>query len=238
MRHKDVRLCPVGSLAFYLAYRFSITREFEGFALEDWLENSHWFDQKLLVEVFRPDRDFTVCMSNDTYSKAIKEVLNKLGIASNHWVHLGRTLGPKILEFLEIEAEEIRRLGNWDPKIQEKSYSLKLPMKAIRAIAGFVLANGMHYNPRTTMVVSEELARKTPFGFAWDAEEFVLSRMLQAEEAIKYTAVQFLRCMKELSNILLQDAAAILYLYPERREHPLFQLECFKNDEFEVSRCE
>ena len=170
MRHKDVQLCPVGSLAFYLAYRFSITREFEGFALEDWLENSHWFNQKLLVEVFRLDRDFTICMSNDTYSKAIKEVLNKLGIASNHWVHLGRTLGPKILEFLEIEAEEIRWLGNWDPKIQEKSYSLKLPMKAIRAIAGFVLANGMHYNPRTTMVVSEELARKTPFGFAWDAE--------------------------------------------------------------------
>lgn len=232
MRHKDVRLCAVGALSFYLAYRFVITREFEAMQLEDWMDNSKWFDQKLLVESFRPDGDFTVCMSNDTYSKAIKQVLQKLSIASNHWVHLGRTLGPKILEFLEVEAEEIRRLGNWDPKIQEKSYSTKLPMKAIRAIAGFVLANGMHYNPRTRLVVTEELCKLTPLGFAWEAEEFVSRRMLDGEE--KYTAVQFLRCMKQLSIVLLQDAAAIISLYPDRREHPLFRLDCFQHDEFQV----
>lgn len=233
MRHKDVRLCAVGALAYYLAYRFSITKEFADMELEGWLENSTWFDQKLLVESFRPDRNFTKSMSNDTYSKAIKEVLTKLSIASNHWVHLGRTLGPKILEFLQVEGEEIRRLGNWDPKIQEKSYSTKLPMKAIRAIAGFTLANGMHYNIRTTLAVGEELARSTPFGFAWDAEEFISKRMLEGEE--KFTAVQFLRCMKEMSIILVQDAAATISQYPERREHPIFRLDCFQRDDFRVS---
>ena len=235
MRHKDVRLCAVGALSFYLAYRFSITQEFDGMRLLDWLVNSAWFDQKLLVEAFYPDRDYTKCMSNDdTYSKAVCQVLTKLGISSNHWVHLGQTLGPKILEFLEVEAEEIHRLGNWDPKIQEKSYSTKLPMKAIRAIAGFILANGMHYNPRTRVTVSETLCRCTPFGFAWDAEEFVTQRMHEGEES-KFTAVQFLRCMQQLPVVLLQDAAAIISLYPDRREHPIFRLECFQNDEFQVS---
>jgi hypothetical protein len=58
-------------------------------------------------------------MANDACANAIKDVLGKLGLASSHWVHLGRTSGPKLLELLELEVEEIQRLGNWDPKTQE-----------------------------------------------------------------------------------------------------------------------
>jgi hypothetical protein len=50
-RHKDVSLCSVVALAFYLMFLFSVTREFESFTLEDWLENSKWFDIKLLVDL-------------------------------------------------------------------------------------------------------------------------------------------------------------------------------------------
>ena len=48
-------------------------------------------------------------------------------IASNHWLHLRHQLGAKILEFLDELNKEIRKLGNWDPSIQETSYSTKLP---------------------------------------------------------------------------------------------------------------
>ena len=93
----------------------------------------------------------------------------------------------------------------------------------------------MHYNPRTWLVVTEELCKLTPLGFAWEAEEFVSRQMLDGEE--KYTVVQqFLRCMKQLSIVLLQDAAAIISLYPDRREHPLFHLDSFQQYEFQV-RC-
>ena len=39
-RHKDVNLCCIGGLAFYLQYRFHCTGEFRDMALEDWLDNS------------------------------------------------------------------------------------------------------------------------------------------------------------------------------------------------------
>ena len=91
MRHKDVLLCPIGALALYLALRFELSNEFkDGFVLEDWLDNSKWFDVKLLVDVWGTDT--TKAMKNDTYANAIKEVLTFLKIVSNHWVHLGRKI--------------------------------------------------------------------------------------------------------------------------------------------------
>jgi hypothetical protein len=84
-----------------------------------------------------------------------------LGIVALHLVHLGCNLGPKILEMLEEESDWIHQLGNWNPSVQDSNYSTKLPMRPIRKLAGFVHANGMHYNPRTMVEVPEELARIT-----------------------------------------------------------------------------
>jgi len=164
----------MGGLSFYLAMRFLMTKEFEDFDFNDFLDNSKWFDIKLLTDATRSDHDHNKPMANDTYAKGVKSVLGKLGISSRHWVHLGRTLGPKLLELLEVEAEEIRLLGNWDPKTQETTYSTKLPMKAVRASNGFYHANGMHFNPRTVIggPEFERLKKKTPFAWADDAVEF------------------------------------------------------------------
>ena len=135
-RHKDVRLCCVGALAFYLMYRFSVTREFEEFTLEDWLDNSKWFSIKLLVDL--NGGDFT-----KSYADAIKMILLFLGIAAMHLLHLGRNLGAKILEMLEEENSAIQTMGNWNPSMQSSCYSTKLPMQPIRKLAGFADANGM-----------------------------------------------------------------------------------------------
>ena len=54
-----------------------------------------------------------------------------------------------------MNSDEIRLLGNWEPKIQEMSYSTKLPMAAICAMGGFETSQGMHYNPHT--IVTEGL---------------------------------------------------------------------------------
>jgi hypothetical protein len=60
-----------------------MTRECEEFTLLDWLDNSKWFDVKLLVDATKLGTDYFKVMSNDVYVKAIKEVLGELGIASN-----------------------------------------------------------------------------------------------------------------------------------------------------------
>ena len=216
-----------------LAMRFSITQEFADFSTDDWLDNGRWFDVKLLVDLTKTT---TLCdpMSNNTYSKGMKSVLEVLSIPSKHWVHLGRTMGPKILEMLETESEEIRRLGNWDPKMQEARYSTKLPLPAMRDMAGFTIASGMYYNPRTAVVPPDELMMLMPFRFAIDKSESVESAIgNQTEQG--YTAVCFLRFLKDMSQIFLQDAAVIWLLHEERKAHPIFTMEIFSSLEWTVS---
>jgi hypothetical protein len=230
MRHKTVERCCVGGLAFYLGVRFHLTREFEDFTVDDWLDNSKWFDVKLLVDATKSGTDLCNAMSNDVYSKAIKRVLGELGIASNHWVHLGRVTGPKILEMLEVEAEDIRILGNWNPTMQEQCYSTKLPMKPIRGIAGFSEASGMHYNVRTTVVSELSLLQATPFGYLIKACD-----ELGGVGNSAYTAVCFLRLMKEMAQIFLQDGAVLMIEHPGPCSHPLFTLPVFQNPLWDVS---
>jgi hypothetical protein len=233
MRHIDVRLCPVGALSFYLSMRFNVTHEFEDFHLCDWLDNSKWFDVKLLVDP--SGGEFSREMSNDLYAKAIKQVLLSMGIAALHLVHLGRNLGPKLLEMLEEESDAIRQLGNWNPSMQDSCYSTKLPMRPIRKLAGFVAANGMHYNPRTQVEVPEELARLAPIG-RWAIDAFEKVEGAISDSGLpKFTAYNVLKFMVELNKTFLQDAATMMLQYPERIVNPLFRLEVFQTDEFEVS---
>jgi hypothetical protein len=97
------------------------------FTAHDWLESKTWFDIKLLGDATRSDTDHCKVIANNMYDDVIKATLRGLNIPSNHWMHLGHTLGLKILELLEEESKDIRRLGNYNPSIQESSYSIKLP---------------------------------------------------------------------------------------------------------------
>ena len=242
MRHKDVRLCPIGALAFFLGFRFNRTKELEKLSIDDWLVNSAWFDIKLLTDPFGNGGrlDNTKSINSSTYSDAMHKVLDKHNIPSNHWLHLGRTLGPKLLERSQISSDEIRQLGNWELKIQELCYSTKLPMRPIRSIAGFEANEGMHLNPRVRVRPPEALLKKTPFWFAYPVLEEVLKRIQDLDrcENKKFTVYQFLRCMRELAVIFLQDAAVMLAMYGSKEKenrgaHPLFRLPCFKCKEFD-----
>lgn len=230
MRAKNVFHCSVGAFALYLAQRFEITKEFDDYEVEDFLDNERWFKVKLLVDAFTDDT--TKEMSGDGYSKAAGKVTRSLGIASKKFMHLGRNLGPKLLELKEVSPEDIKQLGNWNPSMQEKHYSTKIPMVPIRAAAGFDVADGMHYNPRTILDPPVSLVMQTPFAFAMNLIDYVKCEIEEGAE--KYTAYHFLLLMHDLAVILLQDAAAMLVLDPDRKEHPLFDLQVFKSLEFKV----
>ena len=179
-------------------------------------------------------------MANDTCAKAVKKVSGELGLTSNHWLHLGRTLGPKILELLELEQDAIRQLGNWDPRTQEASHSTKLPMKAIRAASGFVLAGGMHCNARTVVEGPEfeRLKKLTPLAWAHDAVAFFEERF--AEHGVledHCTAFQFCKFVAELNTVFLQDAAAMLVKFPQRSTRAMFQMPVFLDADWPVSIC-
>jgi uncharacterized damage-inducible protein DinB len=199
-----------------------------------WLENKRWYKIKLLVDAVRSDANREKAMANDTYGNAIKRVCADLMIASRHWLHLGRQLGSKILEFLEELKEEIRNLGNWDPKIQETSYSTKLPWRPMRKLAGFTTGNNMYYNPRTMVEPPESLIEKTPFSRFLTPYEYV-EQKIQNDNADCWTAFEYLKLMKLLAVVFLQDAAAMWVLHPERKKHPIFLMPVFLDPEWLVS---
>lgn len=68
-RHKNVLLCCIGALAFYLMYRFYVTGEFADMTTDDWLDNSKWFEIKLLADTNGSDR--TQEMRNDGYARGM-----------------------------------------------------------------------------------------------------------------------------------------------------------------------
>ena len=231
-RHKDVRLCPIGGLGLYYFYRFETTGEFRDLTVEDWLDNSKWFDIKLLVDVNGSDN--TKAIQNDSFSDHMKSVLDRLSLPNNKILHLGRNVGAKTLDLHEVSEEDIRRMGNWNPSIFDKSYSSKIPMAAIRKLAGFVEDHKFYFVPRTAVEPPAELLHSTPIGkWCYNALEAVLEKDVDGKHI---TAVMVLRFMCELNKIVIQDVAAMSVLYStERGNHPMFlDMECFKSEEFDT----
>ena len=238
-RHKDVTLCPIGALSFYLALRFFLTKEFLDIDSDFFLKNENWFNIRLLANAYGKRPNHTQFpLKNDTYSKSIRKALVELGLPNHKLKHLGRGLGVKILEADDVHSEYIRQLGNWNLNATDTSYSAKLPMPAIRNAAGFVLGNGLYCNPRTVLEVPEELLKQSPLGKPFlvehDRIKVQVARSTQRKETPKFTSLAFLNFMRELNIVLFQDAAAMIVKHPDRRNNPLYQLPCLSSTIFQV----
>ncbi|KAG7373671.1 centromere DNA-binding like protein [Nitzschia inconspicua] len=148
-------------------------------------------------------------------SHCLPPLNNALGIPTQHYVHLGRVLGSVLAEADGDDNELIRILGNRDPKIQEKAYSSKLPMKSIRS--------------RELALEATEVSITMLGQLSSPQANYFLS----PAEARPIAAV-FLDFMMMLKVVVLQDAAATMVLHPERSVHQLFQLDVFKSDCFKA----
>ena len=111
MRHKDVRICAVGAMAMYLAYRFYYSGEFVGDNAPDWGDNKSWFRIKILTDGSSDPEKTSQPMNSRTYSDKIRDTFKNLGIHASVAGHWGRHAGPLQLELMEIPPEWIRLLG-------------------------------------------------------------------------------------------------------------------------------
>jgi Centromere DNA-binding protein complex CBF3 subunit, domain 2 len=231
-RHRLVELCCIGAIAQYLQFRIDCTNEFKDMTVEDWMDNKSWFDIKFLVDINGADNTKGMC--SDTYSEHVKRVLKRLNLPTNKLCHLGRNVGSKWLDLMEVNAEEIRRMGQWNNTVYDNSYSSKLPMNVMRNLAGYNSSNGLYYNTRTTVMPSQALCKMTPLGsFAYRALNELVKTDLEGKHQ---TAYETLRFFCDLSVIFLQDAAAMLLLHPDRGGHQMYDMACFASSEFQVRR--
>ena len=148
IRAKDVRLCPLGALGYYLLARFNLTKEFEPSSCPDFRDNASWYGIKLLVGFGTGAEGRKKQMSYQSYYNFIKKILLSQGIGSNHFQHLGRVVGSAKLQFKEIDDDLIRQLGNWQVSVRDLAYSTNLSLKAMRAAADFTDCDGMFFCPR------------------------------------------------------------------------------------------
>ena len=228
MRAKNVFECPVGALSFYLLCRFHVSGEMS--PPPDFTKNSSWFGIKLLTDGAQQNSFKSIKPS--THASHAREVLMELKMSCNSLLHLGRTLGPRWLELLEQETKDTQNLGNWNPDTQQKHYSTKLPMKVLRSMAGFVSADGMHFNPRTVVEPPADLVEQM---FPWlaSAEETVSVFESRCVRNNLPTAKAFLSVIRKSATIALQDAASMKHYEPERFSRCLlFAMPVFRADGF------
>lgn len=224
-RHIDPSRCSIGANAFYLIYRFHHLNEMS--PPPDFWVNDSWYSIKILTEFCSTNN--TISISTQTYCNTIKAFGEKLGIPTNHYVHIGRVLGSVKAQFKECDSEDLRNLGNWENCVHTSHYGLKLPLKILRKKAGFFNGKKCHFHPRTTLEPPAELTKQV---FPWldQAWDSLTSHTNYA--TLRPTAHQFLKMMKFLCVVSLQDAAALLLKDPSCITHPLFQIPPFTSPLF------
>ena len=221
----DVNLCPVGALGFYLMYRFARSKEMEQI---DFSDNKDWFNIKLLTS-FQSTKPYNEkCMQDKSYATAVKRICKKERIPTSHFVHIGRVLGSYECELNKDLREDISNLGNWGLNVQETRYSTKIPMGIIRSKAR--LSHKVNWNPRIGLSPPKVL---TDSVFPWLGAARAKLDMDGKGNEMKVTARCFLLLMKDLAEIVIQDAAALAVEFPERMAHPMFQSPIFRSIEFQ-----
>jgi hypothetical protein len=130
MRHKNVSMCSIGALGFYLMSRFEVTGE-----IFDFETNKSWFNRKLLVS---PTHAKTLDkeMSFQHYPIVLKQIFSGLGIVIEKYFHFGRFYGNMDGELNgDLSSAELENLGNWLMTQREECYSTKLPLRPMRVMA-------------------------------------------------------------------------------------------------------
>ena len=213
-----VERCAIGGQAFYFYARFLYTKELDEI---DFSKNSDWFNIKLCTDCRTQNN--TTGLNDKTYYKSIKSACEKLSIPSKHFIHFGRSCGSVLAELEELDRYNINDLGNWNVDTRRDVYSAKLPMKAMRVMAGHSEQKGSVFVARDQVIPAESLQLQV-FPFLEKA-----LGTLQGHTVSHPTAMSFLSLLKRLRIVLLQDAAEMIVI---GRSHVIFTNGVFKSNDF------
>ena len=166
-------------------------------------------------------------MCKGTYTKKITDCLQELGIPSKKKEHFGRNTGPAIMDVEEVCGLDQRNMGNWAADVFQKNYSKRLPLGALRVLAGFSKERGYYKNTRTTFTGGHKYIELWHRIFPW------VDDVLNDNGITKFdTAKSFLELLRNLRWVILQDAALLTTVYG--RKHCMFSNspEIFESDLF------
>ena len=94
--------------------------------------------------------DKEIEISSSSYISKISCTCEFLGLPCNCYKHIGRVIAPALMDLQEYEELSKRNVGNWATDVYGKYYCTKLPLSAMRALAGVNVQRGFHENKYST----------------------------------------------------------------------------------------
>jgi Centromere DNA-binding protein complex CBF3 subunit, domain 2 len=237
VRHKDISLCLLSQIAFYLFFRWDIMHE----PHPTFRTRSSWYDIRLLRGGER-----THPLSYDTQLTWISNCFKANDVTSLKKTHAGRGQGARDAETLGVSEEQIRRAGRWNSDAMSNCYLTNIPNHFVRAAAGFnPHTTGDYLIPRANVPVPEELVRRIwPWVDQWlawftaadsDADSLLPDISDGSDPEVGFAERNdlagqgFLRLLQHLRTILIQDSVLLRRDFPT---HPIFQHQVFATSEY------
>ena len=213
LRNKNVKLCAHSAMAFYFVYMFHIAkRNFPN------LENfRNWGLRKLVPKTFGGNEEESV--SYETHAGAMRRAFAYLCIITSKLTHIGRRSGAFAAQMLGAALVAIKQAGGWEEGAVEKSYLAGINLEVNKVLAGFSAHSDNYYIPRDTDISSELLEMIFP-----EVEEYS-----EDFSKLDISAQSFIELCKYLRKVFIQDAPALMEIYPD---NPLWDLPIFKTDLF------
>ncbi len=214
IRSLNPLLCPVGSIAFVLFYRWYFTDD----RFPNLYNNSEWYDMLLLPG----EKNICKKMDYSAHLLGVKTILKGCDIDTGKcFTHVPRKTAARLLNQKECSDEQVDMAGRWKHDKKNGSYLLNLPMEAMKLLAGGSKARGSYMVHRKAHTPPLELVQQV-FPEIWQINRNELDK----------TALNFINLLEYLSVVLIQDVGCWMHIDESRGHkiftHPLFACELFK----------
>ncbi|KAE8240360.1 hypothetical protein A4X13_0g7841 [Tilletia indica] len=217
IRHRNVEVCPIGALALYLFYRFDACAE----KPPDFTTRREWYDLPLLVASANPSAG----ISWDTQADLLGKAFAELDITSSKLTHAMRGGGARFASAAGCSEDSIRKHGRWCGDRLMERYLTSVAITPVRALGGFSIQGGDHWLARSLREPSSDLSGAI---FPW-VEEAEATLENKSGSDRDEAGIEFLKLLKFLRRVLLQDAVSLKALFPTL---PLWQHKPFNTTTF------
>ena len=210
VRHKDPLLCTQGALAQLLFWRWHVSGE----APPSFRRRQDWYRIKVLV-----GRDREQELSYPTQLQETWRVFGAAGVASSGKTHLPRRVGAQDAETHGSSLAQISQAGRWNQSVLVKAYLTHLPRQFMRVVAGFSASSGDYFLARTAHEPPPCLQKQLwPWIEEWESRCEARARRRRwvqgGLDEDDLAADGFLKLLRRLRAILLQDLAVLQPRYP------------------------
>ncbi|KAH7472031.1 hypothetical protein FOMA001_g13641 [Fusarium oxysporum f. sp. matthiolae] len=231
LRHKDPLFCTQGALAQLFFWRWHVAGE----PSPSFRRRQDWYRIKVLV-----GRDREQELSYPTQLQETWRIFGAAGLMASKKTHLPRRVGAQDAETHGTSLAQISQAGRWNQSVLCQAYLTHLPRQFMRIVAGFSASPGDYFLARAAHEPPYVLQKQLwPWIEEWEPRfEARARRQCWAEGGLDdddLAADGFLKLMRRLRIVLLQDLAVLQPRYPSL---PFFAYAPFNGpewDEFAVA---